>query len=188
MLDEENIIEKSSEELNWFAMRATFGRELKAKKLLEGMQIECFIPMRYELVTYSTGKKVKKLVPAISNLMFVHTTKECIQTIKSTVEYLQYLTKPDDGRRKPITIPENQMQHFMKVCDTYNDKLVYMTADEIQLKEGTPVQIIGGTFDGVEGTFVKVEKKRKKQVVIQAQGIAAVMITHLDDGYLKVIS
>ena len=52
VLDEENIIEKSSEELNWFAMRATFGRELKAKKLLEGMQIECFIPMRYELVTY----------------------------------------------------------------------------------------------------------------------------------------
>ena len=61
-------------------------------------------------------------------------------------------------------------------------------ADRVLGLRAYPVQIIGGTFDGVEGTFVKVEKKRKKQVVIQAQGIAAVMITHLDDGYLKVIS
>lgn len=79
------------------------------------------------------------------------------------------------------------MQQFMTVCDTYNENLVCLSPNEINLKEGTPVKIIGSEFDGIEGTFVKVNKSRKKRVVVMIQGLTAVMIAEFEDGYLQVL-
>ena len=96
----ENIVEESV----WFAMSATFGRSMKAKAFLESKQVKCFVPMRYEIIKDKTQGSVKKLVPAINNLIFVNTTKERIQTLKTTIEYLQYLTHLIGGRNVPIIV------------------------------------------------------------------------------------
>ena len=184
---EENSLKNSVGEYAWFAMSATFGRELKAKDFLEKEDVECFIPMKYEIINDRKQGKVRKLIPAIHNLLFVHTTKERIQALKAGLGYLQYLTKPLDGRNIPIIVPDNQMQQFITVCNTYDDKLVYLAPDEINIEKGTPVKIVGSAFDGIEGIFVTVNKRRKKQVVVQVQGIAAVMIAKFTDGYLKVL-
>ena len=184
---EEKLIVNSLEEPAWFAMSATFGRELKAKTFLESKSVKCFVPMKYQIVNDKKQGKIKKLVPAINNLIFVYTTKERIQALKSVAEYLQYLTKPVAGKNIPIIVPEEQMQQFIRVCDTHDDKLVYLAPEEIKLKEGTPVKIIGGAFDGVIGSFVKVDKSRKRRVVVLVQGIAAVMVAEFTDGYLQVL-
>ena len=180
-------LRSSSEPFQWFAMSATFGRELKAREYLEGKGVRCFIPMRWQIVRDRRGGKVRKLVPAISNLLFACTTRQRIQSLKSMVEYLQYLTRPSDGKNVPVTIPDWQMEQFMRVCDTYNEKLVYLAPDEINLAGGTPVRIVGSAFDGVEGTFVRVGKGRKRQVVVLVQGVAAVMVAEFADGYLEVL-
>ena len=187
MTVEEKLIANSLEEPVWFAMSATFGRELKAKTFLESKSVKCFVPMKYQIVNDKKQGKIKKLAPAINNLIFVYTTKERIQALKSVAEYLQYLTKPVAGKNIPIIVPEEQMQQFIKVCNTHNDKLVYLAPEEINLKEGTSVKIIGGAFDGVIGSFVKVDKSRKKRVVVLVQGIAAVLVAEFTDGYLQVL-
>lgn len=171
----------------WFAMSATFGRALKAKEFLESRSVRCFIPMKYEVVSDGKQGKKRQLVPAISNLLFAYTTRECIQTLKSEVGYLQYLTRPEGARRVPIVVPERQMEQFITVCDSYNEKLVYLNPSEINLKKGTPVQILGGPFDGVEGTFIKLEGVRNRRVVVQVSGIAAVVIADITHGCLKVL-
>ena len=171
----------------WFAMSATFGRALKAREFLESRSVRCFIPMKHEVVGDGKQGKVRKLVPAISNLLFAHTTRERIQALKSEVGYLQYLTHPEGTRRVPIVVPERQMEHFITVCDSYNEKLVYLNPSEINLEKGTPVQIVGGAFDGVEGTFVKVEGIRNRRVAVLVPGIAAVVIADITRGCLKVL-
>ena len=177
----------NKDSLSWFAMSATFGRELKAKAYLEERGLSCFVPMKYDIVTDRCRCKSKQLVSAIHNLLFVHATRERIQELKRGLDYLQYLTHNVDGRNVPIVVPEEQMQQFIAVCNTYDDNLVYLSPDEINLAEGTPVRIIGSVFDGVEGTFVKVKKKRKKRVVVLVRGIAAVMLAEFTDGYLQVL-
>ena len=112
---EENSLKNSVGEYAWFAMSATFGRELKAKDFLEKEEVECFIPMKYEIIDDRKQGKTRKLIPAIHNLLFVHTTKERIQALKTGLSYLQYLTKPLDGRNIPIIVPDNQMQQFITV-------------------------------------------------------------------------
>lgn len=183
----ENLEITENSEHAWYAMSATFGRELKAKSFLESNNVRCFVPMRYEVVSDRRKGKIRKLVPAIHNLLFVYTTKMRIQSLKECLGYLQYLTKPVDGRNVPIVVPEDQMRRFIAVCDTYDDHLVYLSPDEIRLEKGTPVRIVGSAFDGVEGTFVKVNGIRKKRVVVLVQGIAAVMVAEFTDGYLQVL-
>ena len=107
--------------------------------------------------------------------------------MKAGVSYLQYLTQRVEGRNIPIIVPERQMQQFISVSETLDNKLLYLAPDEINLEKGTPVRVIGGAFDAVEGTFVKVDRSRKKRVVVYLQGIAAVMIADVTDGYLKVL-
>ena len=55
----------------WFAMRATYRRELEAMHLLEKANLGCFIPMQYK-ISIRRGRKVRALVPVIRNLVFVH--------------------------------------------------------------------------------------------------------------------
>lgn len=183
----ENLERTVDPSFAWYAMSATFGRELKAKSYLESHDVCCFVPMKYEVVSVGHHGKIRKLVPAIHNLLFVYSTKVRIQTLKDCLGYLQYLTKPVDGRNVPIVVPEDQMRRFMAVCDTYDEHLVYLSPDEIRLERGTPVRIVGSAFDGVEGTFVKVNGIRKKRVVVLVQGIAAVMVAEFTDGYLQVL-
>lgn len=177
-------MESPQDESVWFAMSATFGREQKAKTFLESKSVKCFVPMRYEVTQDKKQGKIRKLVPAIKNLIFVYTTRERIQFLKTGLDYLQYLTKPQDGKRVPIIVPEQQMNQFISVCDTYNERLSYLTPEELGLTKGTPVKIAGGVFDGIEGTFVKVSGSRKKKVMVLIQGIAAVMIAEVSDGYI----
>lgn len=176
-----------SEQPEWYAMSATFGRALKAKDFLESHLVRCFVPMKYEAIDNAKHGKRRQLVPAISNLLFVYTTRSCIQSLKSKVSYLQYLTRLEGTQRVPVVVPEHQMEQFITVCNTYNDKLVYLNPDEIKLEKGTPVQIIGGAFDGVEGTFIKIEGVRNRRVVVLVPGIAAVIIADITKGCLKVL-
>lgn len=178
---------ESIEPIVWFAMSATFGRALKAKDFLESRSVSCFVPMKYDVVSDGKQGKVRKLIPAINNLLFVRTTRSNIQALKSEVDYLQYLTRPEGARRVPIVVPDHQMEQFIAVCDSYNEKLVYLNPSEINLAKGTPVQIIGGPFDGIEGTFVKVEGVRNRRVAVLVPGIAAVVIADITRGCLKVL-
>ena len=177
----------SPEDTEWFAMSATFGRALKAKDFLESRSVRCFVPMKYEVVRDEKHGKKRQFIPAINNLLFVNTTRSTIQSLKAEMSYLQYLTRPDGARRVPIVVPERQMEQFIAVCNTYNDKLVYLNPDEINLEKGTPVQIIGGAFDGIEGTFVKVDGIRNRRVAVLVPGIAAVVIADVTKGCLKVL-
>ena len=52
--------ESTEEEAEWFAMSATFGRELKAKTFLEEQSVTCFVPMRYEIVKDRKEGKIRK--------------------------------------------------------------------------------------------------------------------------------
>lgn len=58
----------------WFAMSAPYSKELEAQILLQSYNIESFIPLCYKIIERKDGCKMRKLVPAIHNLIFVKTT------------------------------------------------------------------------------------------------------------------
>lgn len=176
----------NTKELKWFALSAPYHKEMEAKKLLVRNEIECFIPMIHKIVNTAHGK-VRRFVPAISNLVFARTTKEEIQKVKTGVSFIQYKVRRENGKNIPLTVPDHDMQQFMSVCEAANEELIYLSPEEINLKKGTPVKVIGGAFDGVEGVFVKIKGKRKKHIVVNIENIAAVAVAEINPDYIQVM-
>mgnify|MGYP001087387728 FL=1 len=168
----------------WFAMRATYRRELEAMHLLEKANLGCFIPMQCK-ISIRRGRKVRALVPVIRNLVFVHARPSEVQRFKSQITYLQYITDTRSGRK--IVIPDHDMQRFIAVAGTYNDHLLYFQPEELNLSKGTKVRITGGDFEGQEGVFLKVKGARDRRVVIAIQGIIAVAMATIHPDLIEVI-
>ena len=91
----------------WYAMRATYRRELEAMKLLEKEGLGCFVPMQYK-ETVKRGKKIRALVPAVHSLVFVHARPSEVKRVKSGVTWLQYITDSRSGQK--IIVPDSQMR------------------------------------------------------------------------------
>ena len=170
---------------SWYAMRAIFRKEMDTKKLLDKECIRSFIPMHYTL-TMKNGRKVRELVPAITNLIFVHATPTAIKQVKSKTECLQYII--DSRSKEKIIVPDDQMKRFIAVASICHEKMTYLKPEEVDLRKGTLVRVLGGPFDGVEGVFVKVKGVRSRRVVVLIQGIAAVVTAEIETDLIEVIS
>lgn len=162
-------------EMHWYAVRVTYSRELFFKDFLDAEGIESYIPMRYEYVVRKE-RRLRKLVPAVHNLVFVRSTRERMDEIKNRpgmnipVRYIM-----DRETRRPIVIPDSQMRSFIAVSGTYDQAVLYLEPTELNLSQGTRVRITGGIFEGVEGVFVRVRHDRR--VVVNIEGVMAVATT-----------
>jgi len=105
--------------MNWFAIRVSYSRELALKAILDAEKIENFIPMRYEYVIKS-GKRVRRLLPAIHNLVFVHSTRKRIDALKDELESsmpIRFIMNREFCR--PVVIPDAQMRSFILVAGSH---------------------------------------------------------------------
>jgi len=179
------VNEQQTDAICWYAVRVTYSRELSLKEYLDTEHIECFIPMHYDYVVRGE-RKVRKLVPAIHNLVFVHTTRQCLDEIKR----LKALTIPiryimDHVTRRPMVVPDRQMRSFIAVAGNYDEQIVYLSATDLNLKKGDRVRIIDGVFKGVEGEFLRVKGDRR--VVVAIQGVMAVATAFVHPSVIEVI-
>ena len=173
----------------WFPMRVTYQREMKVKAELDRLGIESFVPMTYKIVDADTDNPHHKLVPAIRNLIFVRSTQERISHLKSsneTLEPLRYLIDNTAEEAHTImTIPDRQMQNFMRVASRTDDSVMFLDDESVVGKEGKRVEIIGGAFEGVTGVIRRV--KRCKRVVVEIESVASVAIAFVPAVWLKEI-
>ena len=174
----------SSEKMQWFAMRATYRRGMQIKELLDEKGIDNFIPMHYEVYT-KNGRKKRKLVPVISDLVFVHAIQLELQRVKYRLPYLQYMIDIRNGQK--IIVPDDQMRNFIAVAGAYDEHLIFFSPDEVNLRKGTKVRIIGGDFEGYEGIFVKVKGARDRRVVINLQGIIAMAMATISPDLIEIV-
>lgn len=169
----------------WFAIRVTYNREMKVKRELDSIHIENFLPMKSKII-FRGEKKIKELVPAIHNLIFLHTTKEQLKEYKATTTLpIRYIMNRET--REPITIPDYQMSNFIAVAGNAAEQIVYLDPNLSNFKKGDKVRVIGGVFEGAEGYFMRIKGDRR--VVVCINGIAAVatafihpsLVTKIDD-------
>lgn len=176
----------------WFPMRVTYSREMKVKGELERLEIENFVPMKYritELQNDGESELRRVLVPAINNLIFVHSTQEVISRLKLSndvlepLRYMMDLTTGDD----PVimTVSDREMENFMLVASRTDDSVMFLDENSVVGKEGKHVLITGGAFKGVTGVIRRV--KRCKRVVVELEGIASVAIAFVPAVLLKEI-
>lgn len=179
-------MEATEKKTQWFVMTA-YKSEQKAEEKLRGEGgLEYFIPKQYVKRKYQ-GKLKRVLVPVIPNLVFVHAKYDEIEEFKRKCPFLHYATRRMDGANRIMKVPDAQMEAFIKVAGHYDNDLVYYSPDEIDLKQGMRVKVHGGTFDGVEGTLLKIKGKRNKRVVICIKDVLALSIVEFEPELLEIL-
>ena len=73
----ENVLDASKQ---WFVLRVSYGRIIKAKAFVETKGFECYVPMRYKEVR-KQGKKRIITEPLLPSFLFVHATAEQVETL-----------------------------------------------------------------------------------------------------------
>ena len=178
------IIKKGREKKVWYAIRVTYNRELKVKEDLDARGITNFVPMQYRREERG-GVMVKRLVPSVHNLIFINMTpSEMTEYKKTTTLPIRYIM--DRETHKPITVPNREMENFIKVAGTYDEKLIYLNPDPGDFTQGERVRVIGGEFAGAEGIFVRVKGDRR--VLINIPGVVAVASTYVHPSMIEKIT
>ena len=179
------IKQRPQETPKWFALRVTYGRELQARDAFDALSIPSFVPMRYEYVVRN-HKKERKLVPAVSNLVFAHTQKVTLDRLKHTsLPYLRYIMKHDGDLSTPLTVRDDDMENFIRVARQVEEDIRYVNPDDYDLKAGQRVRVIGGPFVGTVGTLVRVRGSRSKRVVVELEGVLHVASTAIPVNWLE---
>lgn len=158
----------------WYAVRVDYRRELAVKEYLDSRAVENFLPMQYKVVG-AGRQKVRKLLPLVHNLIFIHSTKSVIDEIKTTTTFpIRYLMFRQGAQSSPIVVPDEQMRNFIRVAGTYDDQLIFISQEEVPMEKGDRVRILSGPFAGVEGIYVRLKGSRSRRVVVQIPGIMSI--------------
>ena len=170
---------------SWYALRATYSRELKVQAHLQEKGVRTFIPMMWKSSPTGSGIS-RKLVPAISNLVFVYWTREGIDSyIRSFGDARPVNYYWDRTIDAPLTIPDKEMENFITVASTLDEDLVFLTEVSDKLREGQTVKVKEGPFKGVEGKIVRIRKSRR--VLVELPGMLAVASTYVAPEELEII-
>lgn len=174
-----------SDAMNWYAIRVTYSRELKFQTLLQESGFQTFVPM-YRRTFEKNGKKETKLVPAVSNLIFVHSEKADLDSFMARMgEACPARFIWDKSTRKPIVVPDKAMEDFIKISMSNIDDVIYLQEVTAKLREGQRVKVKNGPFEGVEGTVIRV--KRSRRVMVELPGMMAIATTFVKPEELEIL-
>ena len=184
------MINKDSVE--WFPMRSTYGREQIVKKQLDQLGIDNYVPMTSKIVEIK-GKRHRQVVPAVRNLIFVHSSMRTISNLKRDnmkLSSLRFMKRKSiyelDILSLIVTVPINQMNNFIKATKDHEDAITYLCNEQGSCAVGQKIRITSGTFCGVEGQIRRIQKN--KRVLVTLDGISTVMLNFVPKELMEQIA
>ena len=154
----------------WFVLFAPQGKVTKIRTYLEKENIEFFYPMKYqERCLRNSVRKRLAFEPLLRNLLFVKSSKDyldpILQEMRLALGINSNLYYRDLGTKKIITIHEKEMQNFIAVSSC-KKHIIYLSNDEVNMKKGIKVRVIGGFFEGLEGSFMRLQGSNRVVITL----------------------
>ena len=158
----------------WFVLRVSYGRIIKAKAFVEAKGLECYVPLRYKEVR-KYGKKRIITEPLLSSFLFVYATAEQVETLlhdnkvvaNESRALLSYyfdhtiLCQDNPDCNPPLTIRDKVMNNFIKLTSIKNPHIIPVTSNNIQFKLGDYVVVTEGEFKGVHGRVTRIAGQQR---------------------------
>ena len=167
----ENVPDASKQ---WFVLRVSYGRIIKAKALVEAKGFECYVPMRYKEVKKHDKKRIIT-EPLLPSFLFVHVTAEQVETLihdnkvvtnerRALLSYyfdhtIHRQDNPD--RNPPLTICDEAMNNFIRVTSIKNSHIIPVTTEIIQYKLGDMVIVTEGGLKDIHGRVARIAGQQR---------------------------
>lgn len=172
------------EKIYWYAVRTFYCKEESVAKHLKENGVEYFIPSIYKEDILPSGKKTRKLVPAIHNLLFIKKTKD-EEEIKKVIESCPTMVSviQNKSTHSYYNIPDSQMTELRAICDPNYENTIYVDSTFAEVRKGDRVTITRGTFKGLEGKLTRY--KGRSYVIITIANLGVML--HIPKWYCKKI-
>lgn len=176
---------KRTDEPQWFVLKVS-RKESQATVIFEKAGLRTYNPVALTDTTIQ-GKKVIVERPLIPNTIFVHAPFTDVNAIKNVHPFITYCYKKDEGKYTILKVPTQEMERFIDSSTKMKNDITYFRPEEVALKEGDRVRIVGGVFDGYEGTLLKAKGRAKRMFLINFELLGAIG-THIEPQYIRVLS
>lgn len=167
----ENVPDASKQ---WFVLRVTYGRIVKAKEFAEAKGLECYVPLRYKEVR-KQGKKRIITEPLLSSFLFVHALAEQVDSFlrnknikapenKALLSYYYDHTshcEKSPTKNPPLVISDATMDNFIRLTSIHNPHIIPVTSENIKYKLGDEVVITEGEFKDIHGRVTRIAGQQR---------------------------
>lgn len=167
-----------TENEQWFVLRVSYGRILKAKTFVEAKGLEYYIPLRYKEIKKQCKKRII-IEPLLPSFIFIHTTEEQIEALLHDNKIVANESRPllsyyfdhtihrqdNPDRNPPLTIRDEAMSNFIRLTSIKSPHIIPITSDNIQFKLGDMVIVTEGEFKGIRGRVARIAGQQR--VVIE---------------------
>ena len=164
----------SFENKQWFVLRVSYGRIIKAKALVEAKGLECYVPLRYKEVR-KKGKKRIITEPLLPSFLFVHASTEQVESLlqdKSikpleNIALLSYYydhtshCEKSPTKNPPLVISDSAMDNFIRLTSIHNHHIIPVTSENIKYKLGDKVVITEGDFKNIRGRVARIAGQQR---------------------------
>ena len=158
----------------WFVLRVTYGRIIKAKAFIEAKGLECYVPLRYKEIR-KQGKKRIITEPLIPSFLFVHASAErvdyllqdkSIKPLENRALLSYYydhtaLCEKSPTKNPPLVISDSAMNNFIRLTSIHNPHIIPVTSENIKCKLGDEVVITEGDFKGIRGRVTRIAGQQR---------------------------
>ena len=158
----------------WFVLRVSYGRIVKAKAFVEAKGLECHVPMRYKEIK-KQGKKRIITEPLLPSFLFVHATAEQVKTLLNEINvsfdesrnllsyYFDHTVHLQENpeRNPPLIIPDEAMDNFIRLTSIKNPHIIPVTTEIIQYKLGDMVIVTEGEFKDIHGRVARIAGQQR---------------------------
>ncbi|MDE7374195.1 MAG: UpxY family transcription antiterminator [Odoribacter sp.] len=171
----------------WYVMRdlKRSNAALPAYKQLAALNVELFTPMKQRL-TVIGGKKVRKEVPFLQDLLFVYATREKLDTLVQSIPTLQYRFIKGGKYCEAMTVRNREMEHFIHAIRSTDNPRYYTPEEITPAMQGRRVRIIGGPLDNYEGCLLTVRGSKSKRLLLEIPNLISTGIEISDCDYVLV--
>ena len=159
-----------SSEDRWYVLRDLARPNAKnpAYKQLQAMpeMADCvFVPLKQKVFT-EFGKPVVRFVPYMSDLIFVHKSKEEIDEIINNVRLLQYRYVRGGKQYEAMSVSHRDFEKFRHAVEQ-TDNVEYYSYEEVSPRiYGKQIRIIGGRLNGFEGRLMSKKGSKFKRLLV----------------------
>jgi len=163
------------------------GKAEKVNAYLKTANIESFFPMCYKERRLKDSERTRRILqPVFTNLLFAKSSKTALDPVLKGVKLHLGITDDlyyrDLGTKKLIIVPEEAMRNFISVVGAVKEQIIYLSNEEVRLRKGTKIRIIGGVFEGVEGIFMRI--KGDKRVVVTLPDLFSVATAYIPTQFI----
>lgn len=174
-------------EKKWFVMRDLRRRNSNSLAIhdLERAGLEVFTPMTRIIMTIG-GRRQRRDVPVIQDLLFVHEQKEAIDVFVAMYRTLQYRYLRGKTIDDPMTVRDDDMERFIYAVRQTESPLYYKPGEITEAMYGKKVRIVGGMLDRYEGRLLSVKGMRKRRLIVELPGLISAAVEVAPE-YIQII-